>query len=86
MSSQPVAWCTPDSGRVNQDGGTNWNNGNGGSIGWGSTSNVDDGVHFATGWDDIVIHYYGGNAYPYNYPDGGGGWDTPKHPVCARET
>jgi hypothetical protein len=68
---------------VTQDGGTNWNNGNGGSIFWGSTSNVPSGVHLATGWDDIVIHDYGSNPYPsYN----GDGRDTPKHPVCARET
>ena len=35
--------------------------------------------------DDIVIHESWSNSYPYNYPDSAT-FNTPKHPVCARET
>ncbi len=51
--------------------------------GWGSTHGA---VHRETGWDDLVITQFNNGDRPYNYPSDTGGWDTPKHPVCGRET
>lgn len=51
---------------------------------WGSTSDVDNGIHAVTGWDDFVIHRYDAER-PYNYPRNAVRWETPKRPVCGIE-
>ena len=54
------------------------------SFNWGSTSDVDDGIHKATGWVNFVFHSYSA-PYLWNYPSDSGGFHVPKRAVCGKE-